>query len=82
MELKYIRHSAIGFVLWAKTDALWHRNMGELILEKCGGEIISAGFARLANGRARCWGKSESLGIESAPGDSEALALQLKLTWI
>lgn len=77
MELKYVRHSEIGFVLWPRTDDLWHAHIGQLLRQQCRGEIVSAGFAKLAGGKAKCWGMSESLGIASRPDDSAALAAQL-----
>jgi hypothetical protein len=79
MELKYVRHSQVGFILWPRTDDLWHAHIGGLLQQRCGGEIVSAGFARLAGGKAKCWGKSESLGIASKPDDSAALAAQLSV---
>lgn len=77
-ELKYARHSEIGFVLWARQDDLWHSHIGATV-RRVGGEIISAGFATLAGGVAQCWGESESLKIKSRKDDSEALAKQLGL---
>ena len=77
MELKYVRHSRIGFILWPSTEDLWHKHIAELALDHAGGEIVSTGFARLACGKAKTWGMSESLGIASMPDDSTALAEQL-----
>lgn len=79
MAQKYIRHAEIGFVIWPKTDALWHSHVGALTSKHRPGDIISAGFVEFTNG-VRCYGMSESLGIESLPDDSEALAKQLGLT--
>lgn len=31
MELKYVRHSRVGFILWPKTDALYHAHVGKLL---------------------------------------------------
>lgn len=78
-ELKYVRHSRLGFVLWPRTDDLWHSHVGHALDTRVDGGIISAGFASVAGGVARCWGKSESLSISSRPDDSEALAAQLGL---
>lgn len=78
MELKYVRHSRLGFVLWPSSDALWHSHVGAAV-RRIGGEIISAGFASVAGGVAKCWGMSESLSIKSRADDSEALAAQLGL---
>lgn len=80
MELKYVRHSRVGFVLWPKTDALYHAHVGRLMSAVTRGEVLSAGFARVGGGLVSCYGMSESLGIRSAKGDSEALAKQLDLT--
>lgn len=78
MELKYVRHSIIGFVLWARQDDLWHSHIGNTV-RVVGGEIISAGFATVAGGVAKCWGASESLKIKSRADDTDALAKQLGL---
>jgi hypothetical protein len=77
-ELKYVRHSSLGFVLWPKSDDLWHSHMGAL-LRRVPGEIVSAGFAIVAAGIVNCYGRSESLDISSVEGDSDALAKQLGL---
>ena len=77
MQLKYVRHSTIGFVLWPKTDALWHSHVGDLLRRKDGGRIISAGFCTVSDGAVHCYGRSESLDIGGAPDDAKALASQL-----
>jgi len=80
MSLKYVRHEEIGFVLWPRTDALWHSHVGRLLQQRRDGKIVSAGFVEFgAGGSPRCFGMSESLGIASKDGDSEALAQQLGL---
>ena len=78
MELKYVRHSSLGFVLWPRSDDLWHAHIGQT-LGRVRGTIVSAGFATVAGGVAHCWGESESLKIKSQKSDSEALAEQLGL---
>jgi hypothetical protein len=78
MELKYVRHSSLGFVLWPRSDDLWHAHIGQT-LGRVRGTIVSAGFATVAGGVVQCWGESESLQIKSQKGDSEALAEQLGL---
>lgn len=78
MQHKYVRHSTIGFVLWPKTDTLWHSHVGNL-LNRAGGKIISAGFCYVAFGEVRCFGRSESLNIGGLPDDEQALAKQLGL---
>jgi hypothetical protein len=57
VELKYVRHSEIGFILWPRTDDLWHAHIGQLLSKQCQGTIVSAGFAKLAGGKAKCWGE-------------------------
>lgn len=80
MTLKYVRHEAMGFILWPKTNLLWHSHVGELLEQHLRGKIISAGFVDFCDGKPRCHGMSESLGIESIVGDSAALAAQLGLS--
>ena len=78
MSLKYVRHEEIGFVLWPRTDALWHSDVGQLLRQRQGGNIVSAGFVKFGqDGKPVCFGMSESLNITSKDGDSEALAQQL-----
>lgn len=80
MSLKYVRHDEIGFVIWARTDALWHSHIGRLLEQRRQGKIISAGFVDFRPGGIPvCHGMSESLNIASKEGDSEALAAQLGL---
>lgn len=75
MELKYVRFKRIGFVLWPRTDDLWHAHIGRSVRDP----IVSAGFASVEGGKVRCWGRSESLGIGGVADDQEALAKQLGL---
>lgn len=35
--------------------------------------VVSAGFFSLGDGKAHCWGKSESLKVESRPEDAAIL---------
>lgn len=79
MELKYVRHEYVGFVLWPKTQLLWHSHIGNLLEDRTSGKILSAGFVNFVNGLPICSGYSESLGVDSKDGDSEALAKQLGL---
>jgi hypothetical protein len=91
IEMKYIRHSKIGFVLWARTNDVFHSDVANAVLNgserETGnrGEIVSAGFVQLRQSIAgghllRCNGQSESLGISSKSEDSDLLYqfLQLK----
>lgn len=75
---KYVRHSALGFVLWPMTDDLWHSHVGNQ-LRRVEGSILSAGFAWIGTNIV-CEGRSESLNIGSRPDDSLALAQQLGRT--
>lgn len=85
MELKYVRHSTIGFILWPLrfgsevSGNLFHSHVGAAARASCGGKIVSAGFCRLdtAVGKAECFGHSESLGMSSLPEDSDLLTAQL-----
>ena len=73
MAMKYVRFDDIGFVVWPRTDAIWHSHIGKF------GRPISAGFVRFFNGTAECYGRSESLGIGGLPDDAEAICLQFGL---
>lgn len=75
--LKYIRHSDIGFIIWPIFDHVAHVDMAT----KVGGpnKIISAGFCTLYGGIVKCWGRSQSLDLESRDDDAKALAEQLDL---
>jgi hypothetical protein len=76
MDLKYVRHNTVGFILWPRTDDLWHMHVASALPR---GSIMSAGFASVAGGKVKCGGRSESLGIGSLPEDGAALAKQLGL---
>lgn len=78
MELKYVRHNKVGFILWPKFCDLMHVHVGDLLCQEVGGQIISAGFAQMTGERAECWGVSESLNIASRSDDSDALTTQLE----
>lgn len=75
MEHKYIRVDGLGFVLFPRTDVVAHSRAAQLFGRA--GEIISAGFVSFPDGKPRCFGMSESIGIGGLPDDSEALAKQL-----
>ena len=78
MELKYVRHDTVGFVIWPRTDDIWHSHVGSL-LKRANGKLVSAGFARLKDGKAVCYGYSETLDLSSQEDDSAALTKQLGL---
>jgi hypothetical protein len=42
-------------------------------LEPLYGEITSAGFVQIESGGIFCYGKSESLGVESGPRDAQII---------
>lgn len=76
--LKYVRHSVAGFLVWPKHwDEVHHAHVGRMLKGNpslAHGEIRSAGFIDWrAPGLPVCHGRSESLGIESLPEDTEAL---------
>lgn len=85
MELKYVRHSTIGFIIWPfrvgseVSGNLFHSGVGAAARQNCGGKIVSAGFCRLDTtiGKADCFGHSESLQMSSLPEDSDLLTRQL-----
>lgn len=76
MQHKYIRHDSIGFILWPRTDELFHSDVAHSTIRSAGGRVISAGFCSIVDG-ARCFGRSGSLDMDSLPEDSAALAAQL-----
>ena len=86
-ELKYVRHAAVGFVVWPKSDNLWRLDVAQAVgrqgnsegLFRVPGHVVSAGFVRIADGKVTCYGRSDSLCIGGQPDDSEALAKQLGL---
>jgi hypothetical protein len=86
MEMKYVRHKVLGFMLWPKNSTnthpaglLTHYSVGQLLNETSKQGVISAGFCVINNGVVYCYGKSESLNIESRLDDSKELAIQLGL---
>lgn len=82
--MKYVRHSRAGFVLFPDMTDLFHRHVGDALLKEIPGDLISAGFATFDySGNkivdVRCHGRSDSLDMDSLPGDSALLAQQLGL---
>lgn len=78
--MKYVRHEGIGFILWPRTDELWHVTIGRCLEHNCGGNLLSAGFVHYdQDGKPVCAGRSDSLGLGSRPDDTEALRAQLRL---
>jgi hypothetical protein len=71
---KYVRHSALGIIVWPMTDDLWHRHVGRLMQDTAGGTLVSAGFADFnGEGGPHCYGESESLKLKSKPAEDTAL---------
>lgn len=79
MHTKYIRHSAIGFVLWDAKAFVTHAQMAQAMPRHNGGRLLSAGFVVFVQGRPHCLGGSTSLDLEAGPDDTAALAGQLGL---
>jgi len=80
MTMKYVHHSSVGFILWPRTDLLFHSHVADAVRLRARGHIVSAGFATIEDGKVCCYGESESLGMSSLPTDSSDLAKQLHLT--
>lgn len=75
-QLKYINHSLLGIIIWPGMTDLFHSKMADACNRVKQGKILSAGFVKIREGQAICYGKSESLQISSLPGDS-ALVQQM-----
>ena len=76
MKHKYVQ-TKLGFITWPMTDEVYHSHVGRAFERS--GKVISAGFAEISDGKVRCYGMSESLGIGSLSTDSSTLAAQLGL---
>lgn len=79
MKFKYINCKQTGVILWPHTDLVWHKHVANAAQQEDRNPVLSAGFADIANGKVRCYGRSDSLGIASAPHDSEVIAEMLDL---
>ena len=77
MHTKYIRHSAIGFVLWDSKVMVTHEQMAKAMPKHMGGNLLSAGFVVFVQGRPHCMGGSTSLDLQGAADDNAVLAKQL-----
>jgi hypothetical protein len=66
--LKYIRFETKEFAVFPQ-----HMNHSDAA-KASRFAVVSAGFVCVSDGVMRCIGGSTSLGIESMPGDSDALA--------
>lgn len=67
-QRKYIRTKS-GFVIWNDMTPVFHAHMAKLVDEP----VISAGFCIFDGENFICWGRSDSLGINSMLGDSAAM---------
>lgn len=82
MKHKYVRHSALGFIIWPMTHDIYHSHIGEMMRANSHGHLISAGFADFSCGTVKCYGLSESLRLASKPEDSRLLAKQLGIVHV
>lgn len=67
-DLKYIR-TENGFFVFS--EPTMHSEVS------AHGQIISAGFCKIVNDEAICWGESISLNVTSRPEDGELLTIQI-----
>ena len=77
-QLKYVRHSTVGFVVWpAKYPGLTHKEVARAVRtgeDVTPGVVLSAGFVHWDfDGRPFCNGRSESLNLDSRDDDTAAL---------
>ena len=81
MKHKYVRHSLAGFIIWPADTELYHKHIGIATRQSkyLEGEILSAGFVDIHDGRVKCYGKSESLNLGGLPDDTAEIAKQLGL---
>lgn len=80
MEMKYVRHEIVGFVVWPAHTGLQHSDVADVINTRthAPGIFISAGFCYIKDEKAVCYGKSVSMNLDSKPSeDSERLTKQL-----
>ena len=73
MSHKYIKVDGVGFIVWPRTDVVTHLGMSRVGRLR----VISAGFCKVSDGKAICYGRSESLNIDSDEQDSDDLTKQL-----
>jgi hypothetical protein len=75
--LKYVRHSVAGFVVWPNNlDALAHCDVGRALHHSRDvgyGFVMSAGFICWKDGLPFCYGRSDSLNMDSLPEDTSTL---------
>lgn len=78
MIQKYIKFDRRGFVIWTTKSDMQHSDVAKSSQENGAGSVLSAGFVTFIGG-VRCFGRSESLNIDSALTDGDELAAQLGL---
>lgn len=83
-QLKYIRQENNEFTIWADMTDVWHKHMAQLASFRSAIPVISAGFFVIEYHEGetpdvRCFGRSESLNLDSKPEDSALLASFLGL---
>ncbi len=82
VTLKYIRHSVAGFIVWPKLiECVSHKDMARALQfskEVAHGHLLSAGFIDFNGGNSKpfCYGRSESLNLNSMAADTAALREQ------
>lgn len=77
-KMKYVRfidmdHGVESFIVFS-----FHMNHDETIKRIRHIEVVSAGFVSFGTGGVQCFGRSESLRIDSQPEDSELLERQMQ----
>jgi len=78
MKFKYVICQLTGPVLWPYTDHVWHKHIARATSQEEPNPVTSAGFAEIGGGKVRCYGRSESLSIDSKPAeDARAIAAVL-----
>lgn len=84
-QLKYVRHSTVGFVVWpVQIHGPTHKEVALAMHtgdDAQRGETLSAGFVQWDfDGRPLCMGESVSLGIASREDDTDALRAEWGMT--
>ena len=78
-QLKYIRQENDEFTIWADMTDVWHKHMASGVSFQSKIPVISAGFFVIEYHKGEapevsCFGRSESLNLDSKPEDSALLA--------
>ena len=79
MVLRYVKHSTLGFIIWANVSSDSHSIFEQLILKDVPGIIVSAGLASVHDGIVECWGESENIRSSTCNTDAHDLSIQLGL---